>query len=109
MSVVAVEARRRLADLEIERTDPEVQGDGEHEHDCGMAEREEEADTERALALVDQLAGGVVDGGDVVGVKGVAHPEGVGQHAGAETEDLRLGERGGDRRAPTAKSDQPTR
>jgi hypothetical protein len=34
-----------------------------------MAEREEEADAKRALAVIHQLAGGVVDGGDVVGIE----------------------------------------
>ena len=34
-----------------------------------------------------QLAGGVVDRGDVVGVERVPQPEGVGQHADADVED----------------------
>ena len=34
-----------------------------------------------------QLAGGVVDGGDVVGVEGVPQPEGVGEDADADGED----------------------
>ena len=78
------------ADLEIEGTDAEVQGDGQHEDDGGMAQREEEPDPERALTFVDQLAGGVVDGRDVVGVEGVAHAQREGQDAGAQTEQLRL-------------------
>ena len=41
------------------------------------------------LAVGHQLAGGVVDGGDVVGVEGVPHAEGVGGDAQADAEDLR--------------------
>ena len=51
-------------------------------------EGEPEADRQRALALGHQLAGGVVDRGDVVGVEGVPHPQGVGGDAEADAEDL---------------------
>jgi hypothetical protein len=40
-----------------------------------------------APAASHQLAGGVVDGGDVVGVEGVPQPEGVGEHADTDGED----------------------
>ena len=52
-----------------------------------MAEREEEADAQRPLAVGHQLAGRVVDGGDVIGIEGVAHPERVGRDADADAED----------------------
>ncbi len=36
------------------------------------------------LPVMDQLAGGVVDGRNVIGIEGVAHPQRVGQHPGPE-------------------------
>jgi hypothetical protein len=60
----------------------------DRDDDRGVAEGEEEADAQRPLALVHQLAGGVVDGGDVVGVEGVPHAEGVGEHRDADAEAL---------------------
>jgi hypothetical protein len=51
-------------------------GDGktkrQSEHDGGVAQREEEADSERLLAPLEHEPGGVVDRGNVVGIKGVA-------------------------------------
>ena len=47
-------------------------GTGRKDHDGGMAEGEEEPDRDGAAALMHQLAGDVVDGGDVVGVDGMA-------------------------------------
>ena len=61
------------------------------EHDRRVPEREEEADAHRALAVLQQLAGRVVDRGDVVGVEGVAEAEGVGERA--ETGERRVGAR----------------
>ena len=55
---------------------------------AGVAQGEPEADRQRALALVHQLAGGVVDRRDVVGVEGVPHAQGVGGHADADAEGL---------------------
>ena len=52
-----------------------------------VPEREEEADAQRPLAVAHQLARGVVDGADVVGVEGVAHAERVGRDADADAED----------------------
>ena len=49
-----------------------------------MAEREEEADRDRPLPFLHQLAGHVVDGGDMIGVEGVAQAEGVSEHRRAE-------------------------
>src|ERR1700709_2751499 len=51
--------------------------------------REEEADAERALAVGHELAGGVVDGGDVVDVERVAHAEHVRGDADADAERRR--------------------
>src|ERR1022692_763177 len=53
-----------------------------------MADREEEADRERSLAVADKLAGGVVDRGDVISVERVPHPQRVGEYAGAHPEHL---------------------
>ena len=41
-----------------------------------MAEREEEPDPERSLAVLEELSGRVVDRRDVIGVEGVPQPEG---------------------------------
>ena len=53
-------------------------------HDGRMAEREEEAYRDRALSFLHQLAGHVVDGGDMIGVECVAQAERVGEHRRAE-------------------------
>ena len=45
------------------------------EHDAGMPEREPEAGGQRPRALADQLAGRVVDHGDVVGVERMPHTQ----------------------------------
>ena len=58
-------------------------GGGEH-HDGRMAEREEEADADRPLALLHQLARHVVDRRDMVGIDGVAQTERIGQEGGAD-------------------------
>ena len=58
-----------------------------------MAERKEEADRDRPLPLLHQLAGHVVDGGDMIGVERVAQAEGVGEHRRAE-EDRVIAKRG---------------
>ena len=81
-----------VLDLAVQGPDAEVQQHGQREHDGGVAEGEEEADAQRPLAVVDQLAGGVVDGGDVVGVERVPHAQGVGQDPGPEAEDLGSGD-----------------
>ena len=54
----------------------------------GVAHREPEPDRDRSLAVGDELAGGVVDRGDVVGVEGVPQPVHVGRDPEAEAEDL---------------------
>lgn len=38
------------------------------------------------LSIDEQFAGCVVDGGDVVGIEGMPHPEGVRRHAETEAE-----------------------
>src|ERR1700744_2144972 len=53
-----------------------------------MAQREEESDSKGKLPVTHQLAGGVVDGGDVVGVECVAHTQGVGSESDADTKCL---------------------
>ena len=53
-----------------------------------MAQRKEEPDAERTLSVVQEFAGGVVDGRNVVSIEGVAHAQCVGQHSGPEAEDL---------------------
>jgi hypothetical protein len=80
------------AHLVVQGPDAEVQQHRETEHDAGVAEGEEEPGRQRPLALADELAGGVVDRGDVVGVESASHAEGVGEDAGAEAEDLRPGD-----------------
>ena len=52
----------------------------------GVAEGEEEPGAQRALAVGHQLAGGVVDGGDVIGVEGVPDAEGPGGEGHPEAE-----------------------
>ena len=101
-----MEAQGVVGHLGVERPDPEVQEDGQQEHDGGVAERVEVPHTQRPLAVVDKLTGRVVDGGDVVGVEGVAHSQGVGEDAGPESQEPGLGDvvvvaRGGRHQAPT--------
>ena len=49
-----------------------------------MTEREEQADRNRPLAGLHQLARHIVDGGDVIGIDRVAQAERVGEQRGAE-------------------------
>ncbi len=71
-----------VADLPGECPDPEPEQEGQGEHHRRVAEGEPEPDRQRSAAAVgEQLAGGVVDRGDVVGVEGVPQAEGVGEHA----------------------------
>ena len=49
-----------------------------------MTQREEEADANRPLAVLHQLARHVVDSSDVVGIHGVPQPEAIGEQRGAE-------------------------
>ena len=81
--------------------------DREREHDRRVAEREEEADAERALALLEQLAGGVVDRRDVVGVERVPQPERVGERA--EARERRVAARVVEEEAPAGEVQQRDR
>ena len=81
-----VQRRGGIADCPVERSDPGVERDGETEDHTRVAEGEPEPNAERSATVVEEFAGGVVNGGQVVGVEGVAHPEGVGQDPGAEAE-----------------------
>ncbi len=56
------------------------------------SENQKPADVDR-VPSPDQLAGGVVDHGDVVGVECVPHPEQVGRHAQSDAEDARRAQR----------------
>lgn len=81
-----LQQRRLVLKLPGQRTHPQRQQRHQHEHDRGVAQREPEADRDRAPAVGQLLAGGVVDGGDVVGVEGVPHADGVGGEAQAQPE-----------------------
>ena len=58
--------------------------DGQTKNDGRMAERKKEADRDRPLALLHQLARHVVNGRDMIGVHRVAESEGVGQERRAQ-------------------------
>ena len=85
---VVVQVRVVVLDRTDERLDAEREQERQREHDRRVAEGEPEPDRHRALAVVHELAGGVVDGGDVVAVEGVPHAQGVGGEADAEAEGL---------------------
>ena len=53
-----------------------------------MAEREEETCGKRPLAVLDQLANRIINGGDVVSIEGVAQTEEVRQQGGAKQRRL---------------------
>ena len=53
----------------------EGDADADRDDDRGVAEGEEEAAAQGAFAVGHELAGGVVDAGDVVGVEGVPEPQ----------------------------------
>jgi hypothetical protein len=54
-------------------------GDDDHR---GMPEREEKTDADRAFPLMHQLAGGVVDRRDMIGVDCMAQPKAIRQERG---------------------------
>jgi hypothetical protein len=66
-----------------------------------MSEREKQPHRHRALAVLAQLAGDVVDGGDVVGIEGVAQTEKVGQRTDAQQRRMA----GQQRQQPTPRRD----
>jgi hypothetical protein len=49
-----------------------------------MTEGKQEADGDRALALLHQLARHIIDCGDMIGIDGVAQPKTVGEQRGAQ-------------------------
>ena len=53
-----------------------------------MPEREKQADSDRLLALLHELAGDIVDGRDVIGIHGVPKAESIGHHGGPEQHRL---------------------
>lgn len=59
------------ADIDRNRVAALLAGNRQREDDAGVTQRKEETDPQRALPVAQQLAGGVVDGGDVIGVEGV--------------------------------------
>ena len=67
--------------LRIDGLRRDRQARGEREDDRRVAKREEEADTHRAFAVLQQLARGVVDRRNVIGVEGMPKTEGVGQRS----------------------------
>ena len=85
VTLMQAASRRSATGPSSERTPIEMQ-EREREHDRRVPEREPEADAQRALALAHQLAGRVVDRGDVVGVERVAQPERVGGDADPDRE-----------------------
>jgi hypothetical protein len=72
-----VERRPRVGDRPDREADAEAQRDGEHEDHGRVPEREEQPDAERPAPVGHELAGRVVDRGDVVGVERVAQAERV--------------------------------
>ena len=74
-----MQARAAVLDGPGQRLDPDGEEQGEDEDDGRVAQREEEPDAQRPLALAHELARRVVDRRDVVGVEGVAQPERVGR------------------------------
>ena len=75
-----------LKDFEaaFERGGRNRNGRGRDHHDGRVAEREEEADAERALALLHQLSRHVVDGRDVIRIDRVAQAERIGEERRAD-------------------------
>ena len=81
-----MQRRAVVLDGAAEALDADGERGREQEDDRRVAEREEEPDAERPLAVGHELARRVVDRADVVGVEGVAHAERVGGDADADAE-----------------------
>ena len=73
---------------EVTRRRGERDADRQQHHDRRMAEREEEADPDRPLALLHELARDVVDRRDMIGVDRVAQAERIGEQRRAEQDRL---------------------
>ena len=82
-----------------DRAGRDGQADADGDDDRGVAEGEKEPGAEGPLPVGHQLAGGVVDRRDVVGVEGVPGAEGPGgeRHAQPEAQALELEMVRGDR------------
>ena len=65
-------------------------GQGEQQHQRGVAQGKEQAHPGGGLAFLQQLAGGVIDGGDVVGIHGMAQAKAIGQSTAAEQKRVPL-------------------
>ena len=65
--------------------------DADRDHDRRVPERKPVPETERALALVHQLARGVIDRGDVIRVEGVAQTQRVREACDSDSQTLVVG------------------
>ena len=87
-------------------SNPCCEEQAEAEDDAGVSEGEPESDGKRPAPVVHELARGVVDGRDVIGVEGVSHPEDICGDADSDAETLVrtelevLGGHAPDQRAP---------
>lgn len=82
-----VQGRAVVGDVTAQAPDAEREQRSQREDDRRVPEREEEPDAERALPVGHQLAGGVVDRADVIGVEGMAQAQRVRGDADADPED----------------------
>jgi len=73
-----------VVDAMLQREGGSRNGDRPDDDDGRVAEGEHEADGDGTLALLHEFARDVVDGGDVVGVYGVAEAKAVGEEGGSE-------------------------
>jgi hypothetical protein len=62
-----------------------AEGQGESCDNARVAEREEETNAEWPLPVMEEFAGGAINGGNVINVKGMAHAKAVGEKSGANT------------------------
>src|SRR5207253_5660745 len=81
------------------------QPDRQPENHGRVSERKEKANSERLLALLQQLPGGVVDRRYVVGIESVPEPEGVGQDR--RTDQGGVSRRDRQQRSPAHQVEQP--
>ena len=103
MTLKAASRNRKSADARVPTTPPSAFNSSNRELTCAaakptatdnrnddrrVAEREKESDADRPLALLHQLAGRIVDRGDMVGVDGVAQAERVGEERRAEEDRI---------------------
>src|SRR5438094_733364 len=97
--------RRSGGDGEQRDLGRRVEAQAEQEDDRRVAQREEESNAQRLLPLLEQLARGVVDGRDMVGIEGMAKTVDVRQ--ATETQHERVTGRDQDQHdAPTDEVEQ---